>query len=154
MAEGLQLQVRGDLLADLGDLPQGELPRQNHPLGAQVIPGLGGDIVADGLLGGDVALTAGRVFPGQGKGAQIGEDQGVHPSVVKKLQIGRKLSDLVVAGHGIHGHVDADAVGMGIGHGAWQRLGGKIPREGAHAEGGTGQVHRVGAVGNCQLEPL
>lgn len=74
-----------------------------------------------------MALTAGRVFPGQGKGAQIREDQGVHPGVIEKFQIGRKLPDLAVAGHGIHGHVDADAVGMGIGHGARQRLGEKFP---------------------------
>ena len=154
MAEGLQLQVRWDLLADLRDLPERQLPGQHHPLGSQVIPRPGRAVVADGLLGGDVALTVGGVLPGQGEGPQVGQDQRVHAGGVQLLQVGREPRRLVVARHGVDRHMDPDAPLMGVGHGPGQVLGGEVPRKGPHPEGRSGQVHGVRAVGHGQLEPL
>ena len=154
MAEGLDLQLRADLAADLLHFLQAALSCQDHTLGAEVIPGLGALIVGDGLLGGDVTLAVGGVLARQGEGTQISKDQGVHTGVIQLLHVGGQVDDFVVAGHGVDGDVDLDAVVMGVFHRHGQLLRGEVTGEGAHAEAGTGQVHSVGAVENGHFQPF
>ena len=154
MAEGLDLQLGIDLPADLLHFLQAAFPGQDHALGAEVIPGLGAFVVGDGLLGGNVPLAVGGVLARQGEGAQIGKDQGVHTGVIQLFHVGGQMDDFVVAGHGVDGDVDLDAVVMGVFHRHGQLLRGEITGEGAHAEAGTGQVHSVSTVENGHFQPF
>ena len=152
VTEGLDLQLSGHLGPDGADLVQTQLTGQHHAGGPQIVPCGGGGVVGDGLLGGDMPLTVGGVFARQRKGAQVGHDQGVHPGVVQPLQMGGQPLHLTAAGHGVDGDVHLHAVVMGVLYGPGQLLVGKVTGEGAHAEGGARQVHRVGAVGHGHLQ--
>ncbi len=154
MAEGFNFQPGIYLLPDDPDLLQAQLPGQHHPACAQVKPGLGAFVVCNGLLGGDMPLTPGGILSRQGKGPQIGQDQGVHPRILKLFQIGGKLMDLFIAGHGIDGNVTLDPMLMGEFHCQGQLLGGKVPRERTHPEAGARQIYGVRTVGNGHFEPL
>ena len=153
MAEGLDLQLGVNLLANAPDLLQAQLPGQDHPACAQIKPALGAGVVGNGLLGGYMALAVGGVLPGQGKGPQVGDDQRIHSGIVQLFQIFGQPGDLVISGHGVHGHMDLDPMAVGKGHGLWQRLRGEVSREGPHAEAGSGQIYRVRAIqhGHIQL---
>ena len=100
-----------------------------------------------------MALAVGGVLPGQGKGPQVGDDQRIHSGVVQLLQIFGQPGDLVISGHGVHGHMNLDPVAVSEGHGFWQFLRGKISREGPHPEAGSGQVDCVRTIqhGHIQL---
>ena len=156
VAEGLQLQLRRYAGADGGDLLQTQLPRQHHAGGAQIVPRLGADVVGHGLLGADVPLAVGRIFPRQRERAQIRQDQRVHTRRIQLFQMGGQRLRLVPAGHGVDGGVYLHAVVVGEPHRLRQRLIVKISGEGAHAEGRTGQIHRICAVqhGHLQLFPV
>ena len=152
VAEGLQLQLRGGAAADLTDLVHAQLTGQHHSLGAQIVPRLSAGVVGDGLLGADVAFTAGSVFSRQREGPQIRQNESIHPGIVQALQMGGEGIHLAAAGHGIDGDVDPDAVVMGIGHRKGQLLRGEIPGEGAHPEGGACQIHGVGSIGHGHFQ--
>ena len=141
-------------MPDFDNFRQTAFPCQHHPLGTQIEPCLGASIICDGLLGGDVALAMGSVFPRQREGAQIGQNQRVHPGVFQLLQIGGKAGYLVIARHGVHGDVYPDPMGVGIFHGHGQLFRGEVPREGAHSEAGACQIHGVRAVENGHFQPL
>ena len=98
-------------------------------------------------------LAVGGVFPGQGKGPQVRQDQGIHPGIVQLLQIGGELGNLLISRHGIHGNVDMDTMVVGKFHRLRQGLRGEVPREGPHAEAGARQIHGIRAVedGHIQL---
>ena len=154
VAEGLQLQPGRHLLPDLPDLLQRQFPGQYHPFGAKVIPRLGTGIVADGLLGGYMALTTGSILSCHGKRPQIRKDQCIGSGSIQLLQIGRQRRSLVVTGHGIHRDMRFHAVGMGIGNGLWQLLRCKITGKGAHTKAGASQIDRISTVGHGQLQPF
>ena len=105
-------------------------------------------MIGDRLLGADVPLAVWRVLPRQGERAQVRQNQGVHPRRVQLFQMGRQGLRLIPAGHGVHRGVYLYAVVVG----KPQRLIVKISGEGAHAEGRTGQIHRVRAVQNRHLQ--
>ena len=113
MDESFQLQVGRDFFPDLPDLRKAQFPCQDHPLGPQIIPGTGAYIICNAGLGTDVALTAGRVAPSQGKCPHIRQDQGIHSGLLELLQVGREVDHLVITGHGIHSNMDSDAMAMG-----------------------------------------
>ena len=156
VAEGLQLQGRVHPAADLPYLVHPQLPGQHHSLGPQVKPRLGAGVVGNGLLGADVPLAPGGIFPGQGKGPQVRQNQGVHPGVVELFQVLRQSVHLAAAGHGVHGGVDLHPVPVGKVHRPGQLLIAEIPRKGPHAEGRPRQVHGVRPVqhGHLQLFPV
>ena len=156
MAERLQLQLRRHALPDGGDLRQTDLPGQHHPGGAQLVPGLGADVVGNGLLGADVALAVGRVLPRQRERPQIRQNQGVHPRRIQLFQMGGQRLRLVPAGHGVHRGVYLYAVVVGEAHRPGQLLIGEVACEGAHAEGRARQIDGVRAVehGHLQLFPV
>ena len=83
MAEGLNFQLRVNLLADGADFLKRAFSCQHHPLCAQVKPALGTFVVGDGLLGGNVPLTMGGILSSQHEGTQVGNDQCVHPGIVQ-----------------------------------------------------------------------
>ena len=151
VAEGLDLQLLRGLCPDGADLLQTQLPGQHHTGSAQIVPGGGGGVVGDGLLGADVTLAAGGVLSHQREGAQIRHDQRVHPGVIQPLQMGGQLLHLAAAGHGVDGDVHLHTVIVGVAHGTGQLLIGKVPGKGPHAERGARKVHRVGAVGYGHL---
>ncbi len=156
VAEGLQFQLRGYPGPDGGDLLQTQLPGQHHAAGAQIIPGLGADVIGDGLLGADVPLAVGCVLPCQGERAQVRQDQGVHPRRIQLFQMGRQRLGLVPAGHGVHRGVYLYTVVVGELHRAGQLLVVKVSGKGSHPKGRTGQIHRIRAVqhGHLQLFPV
>ena len=156
VAERLQLQLRRDPLPDGGDLRQAHLPGQHHARRAQIVPRLRADVVCHGLLGADVALTAGCVLPRQCECSQIRQDQGVHPRRIQLFQMGGQLLRLVPAGHGVYRSVDLHAVLMGEAHRSGQLLIGEVAREGTHAEGRTRQIDGVRAIehGHPQFFPV
>ena len=144
----------GVFFPDGADLVKAQLPGQDHPAGAQVIPGPGGFVVADACLGGDVPLAPGGVLPCHGERAQICYDQRVHPRIRQTLQVLRQTGDLFIAGHGIDGAVDPDAVAVGKRHRLRQFLRGEIARKRAHAEIRSGQVHRIGSIEHGHFQPF
>ena len=154
VGKGLQLQLLGGLGPDLPDLVQGQLPGQDDPLGPQVVPGPGTLVVDHAGLGGDVPLHMGGVLPGQGEHPHVGQNHRVHPQAVQVLQPLRQAGCLLVPGHGVAGDVDPDALAVTQLHGGLQLLRAKIARKGAHAEGGAGQIDRVGPVSQGHLQPL
>ena len=154
MAEGLNLQPGIHLPADLGDLLQAAFPGQHHPGCTQVKPGLGAFIVGNGLLGGDVALAVGGIFARQGKGTQIGHNQCIHTGVIQLLQIFRQVDDFVISRHGVHGDVALDTVVMGKLHRLGQLLRGEVSGKGTHAEAGSGQIDRIGAIEHGHFQPF
>ena len=143
MAEGLQLQGRVHPAADLPDLVHPQLPGQHHPLRPQVEPRLGAGIVGNGLLGADVPLAPGGVFPGQGKGPQVRQDQGVHSGIVELFQMLRQAVHLAAAGHGVHGSVDLHSAAVGKFHRPGQLFITEISRKGPHTKGRARQIHSV-----------
>ena len=154
MDECLQFQILRNFFTDLPNLTKTQLPSQNHPLGSQVVPGVGTDVVGHTGLCAYMALTAGGVLSRKGKGSHVCHNQGVHPGLLELLQVGWKVDDLVIPGHGVHGDVDPDTVVMGPGHCLRQLFRGKIPGKGAHTEGGTRQIHGVSPVEHCHTQPL
>ena len=62
--------------------------------------------------------------------------------------------DHVVSGHGVHSNVNLYTVIMGIFDGYGQFLGSEITREGTHAEGSAGQIHRIGTIKNGHFQPF
>ena len=152
VAEGLQFQLRGYPGPNGGDLLQAQLPGQYHAAGAQIVPGLGADVIGDRLLGADVPLAVWCVLPRQGERAQVRQNQGVHPRRVQLFQMGGQGLRLIPAGHGVHRGVYLYAVVVGKPHCLWQRLVVKVPGKGTHPEGCAGQIHRVRAVQNRHLQ--
>ena len=65
VAEGLDFQFWIHLLPDGANFVQRAFSGQHHPRCPQVKPALGAFVVGDGLLGGNVTLTVGRVFSRQ-----------------------------------------------------------------------------------------
>ena len=154
VTEGLDLQLRGGLAADLRYFRKAALSGQDYPLGTQIKPGLGAFVVGDGLLGRDVPLALGGVLARQGEGTQVCQDQGVHTGVVQPLQVGRQVHHLMVPGHGVDGHMDLDPVAVGKFHSLGQLLRGEVSGEGAHAEVSARQVYRIRAIEDCHAQPL
>ena len=154
MGEGLDLQALGGLGPDLGDLPQVQLPGQDDPVGAQLVPGGGRLVVDDAGLGGDVDLHVGGVLLGQTQNAHIRQDDGGDPRLLQQLQPLGQTGHLIVAGHGVAGHVGIHPVGPAEGNGLFHLLRGEVPGEGAHAEGGARQVDGIGTIGHSHLQPF
>ena len=152
VGEGLDLQALGGLGPDLGDLPQVQFPGQDDPVSTQLVPGGGRLVVDNAGLGGDVDLHVGGVLLGQTQHTHIRQDDGGDPRLLQQLQPLRQTGHLIVAGHGVAGHVGIHSVGLAEGNGLFHLLGGKIPGEGAHTEGGTRQVDGVSPVGHCHLQ--
>ena len=90
MAERLQLQLRRDTAADLADLVETQLAREDDAPGAEVVPRLRADVVGDGLLRADVPLAVGRVLPREGERPEIREDQGVNPGGIELFEAGSR----------------------------------------------------------------
>ena len=65
VTEGLDFQFWIHLLPDGANFVQRAFSGQHHPRCPQVKPALGAFVVGDGLLGGNVTLTVGRVFSRQ-----------------------------------------------------------------------------------------
>ena len=154
MSEGLDLQFFGGLEADLPDLIKAQLPGQDHPAGSQVVPSGGRLVVDDAGLGRNVALDVGGVALGQSQGTHIGQDDGIHSHAVQILQPLREPGHLLIAGHGVAGHMDPHSLAVAQFHGGFQLFGGKIARKGAHTKHGTRQIDRVRSVGQSHLKPL
>ena len=154
VGKGLDLQLLGSLLTDLPDLLQAQLPGQDDPVGAQLVPGPGGLVVDDAGLGGDVALDVGGVADGQGQHAHVGQDHRVHPGLVQVLQPLGQLGDFFIAGHGVAGHVDPHPLGVAQVHGGFQLLRAEVSGEGTHAEGISRQIDGVGPVGQGHAQAL
>ena len=152
--KGLQLQILRRFGPDRPNLLQTQLPGQDDPLRPQVVPRPGGGIVCHADLGGDVALTPGGVPPRQGEGPQIRRNQRIHPHAVQKFQPFRHLFHLPVPGHGVHRHVNPDSTAVGKFHSLQKFFPGEIPREGAHPEALSCQVHCVRAVEYRHPQPL
>ena len=112
--EGFDLQLRRSLLANFSDVLQGHLSRQDDPAGAQVVPGVGGLVVADAGLGGDVFLHVRGVLLSQPEGTQVGHDDGGDPGVVQHLQPSGQRLHLAAPGHGVDGHVGVHPVGFAV----------------------------------------
>ena len=152
VAEGLQFQLRRHPGPNGGDLLQAQLPGQHHAAGAQVMPGLGADVIGDRLLGADVPLAVWRVLPRQGERAQVRQDQGVHPRRVQLFQMGGQGLRLIPAGHGVHRGMYLYAMVVGKPHCLRQCLVVKVPGKGSHSKGRTGQIHRISAVQHRHLQ--
>ena len=103
-------------------------------------------MVCHRLLGADMALAMGRIFSRQSKGAQICQDQCVHPGVLQLLQIGGQLFRLLPPGHGVHRGVDGNSVVVGKANGFWQLLCREIPGKSPHSEGSARQIHGIRTV--------
>ena len=146
MAERLQLQLRRDTAADLADLVETQLSREDDAPGAEVVPRLRADVVGDGLLRADVPLAVGRVLPSEGERPEIRENQGVNPGGIELFEVGGQPLRLVKARHGVDRRVNAHAMCVRIGHGARQLIVVKVSRERAHAERGPRKVDGVRAV--------
>ena len=65
--KGLQLQAGVHPLPDAFNFREGHLPGQHHPPGPQLPADLGGGVVDNARLGGDVPLHLGGHLPGQGQ---------------------------------------------------------------------------------------
>ena len=154
MDKGFDLQLRWGLLANFPNVLQGHFSRQNDPAGTQVVPGVGGLVVADAGLGGDVLLHVGGVLLGQPEGTQVGHDDGGDAGVVQHFQPSGQFLHLVAPGHGVDGHMGVHPVGFAIADGLVQLVLVKVPGEGTHPEGGACQIHRVRPVGHGHFQPL
>ena len=115
VAEGLDLKLGRDPLADRQDLLQAQLPCEHHAARAEVEPALRADVVGDRLLGGDVPLAARGVLPCQRERAEIREDERVDARSIQLLEIGRERGGLIIAGHDIDRAVDLHACGSSSG---------------------------------------
>ena len=96
----------------------------------------------------------GGIFPGQGEGTQIGNNQGIHPGVVQLLQIGGQLGDFLISGHGVYRHMTGYTVFMGEFHSGRNFLRGEISGKGAHTEVRSCQIDGIRAVENGHFQPF
>ena len=101
-----------------------------------------------------MALTLGRVFTSQHESAHIRNDQCIYTGILQLLQIGGKLHDFLVAGHGVDGYMNLNTVAVGKRHSLRHLLRGKVTGEGAHTKVGTCQIDRIGAVKHRHFKPL
>ena len=152
--KGLHLQPTGGLGAELRYLVQRQLPGQNHPAGPQLVPHPGHLIVGDARLGGHMHLDMGRVPLAQIQHIHPAGDHRVRADGVQILQVLRQLGRLAVAGHGVAGDVDPDALPVGRLHRLGQPLPVEVSGKGPHPEGAARQIHRVRAVGQRHVQPL
>ena len=152
--ESLQLQCVWGFGADKRDLVQGELTGQDHPACAKLMPSPGGLVVGHAGLGGDVGLHGRGIALQQGEHPHVGQDDGVHPQVLEVFHPFRQTADLVVAGHGVARHMDGHAPPVAERHRLAQLVRGEVSGKGAHAEVQSGQIDRVGPVGQGHAQPL
>ena len=149
--KGLQLQAGVHPFPDAFNFREGHLPGQHHPPGPQLPADLGGGVVDNARLGGDVPLHLGGHLPGQGKHPQIGDDKGVHAHILAGGEEAGQLLKFLVAGQGVAGDIDLHSPGVAVGHRLSQFLLPKVLGGRAHAEALPRQVHRVRAVAHRGL---
>ena len=101
-----------------------------------------------------MALALGSIFARQHKSAHICHDQGIHAGILQLLQISRQLHDLIIAGHGVYGHMNFHTVAMGKFHSLGHFLRGKVTGEGTHTKVSTCQVYGIRAIQNGHFQPL
>ena len=154
MPKGLDLQLRRGFPADLRHLCQTALPGQDHPAGTQIIPCLSTFVVGNRLLGGNVPLAVGGIFPRQGKSTQVRQNQGIYAGIIQPFQVGRQMHHFMVPGHGIHRHMNPDPMAVGKRHRLGQFLRGKIPGKGTHTKVRPRQIHRIRAIEDRHPQPL
>ena len=99
-------------------------------------------------------LHIGRVPLAQRQHAHIGGDHRVHSQRLQLDQEVRQAVHLPVAGHGVAGDMDADAVALAQRHSLRKLLRGKIPRKGPHSKVPASQVDRVRAIGHGHAQPF
>ena len=144
--ESFQFQVSRAVIADEGDLGQGQFTGQHHALGAQFVADLGGLVVGDARLGGDMALHLGSVFFGQRQHTQVGNDKGIDAGLGGILDILGQLVQLLVGGQGVQRQIDLFAAGVGEDAALVQLAHRQVDRGGPHAEFRQSAVDSVRAV--------
>ena len=79
-----------------------------------------------------------------GDGTQIAHDYRISTRLRKKAEIARQVISIGIGHHGVHGHVHAHAVRMGIGDRIGQLGLSEIVGALAHTEAFAREIHRVG----------
>ena len=144
--ERFQFKVGGAVIADEGDLGQGQLARQHDAFCAQFVADLGGLVVGDARLRGDMALDLRGVLFSQCQHAQVGDDERIHPRLGSVLDILGQLAQLFVGGQGVQGQIDFFAARVGKNAALVQFAHRQVDRGGAHAKFRQGAVDGVRAV--------
>ena len=146
MHKGFDLQLRRGLIAQDGDILQGHLSGQHHPLCAHFVGGAGSCPVGNAGLGGKMHVNV------RGKGlagvqhTKVCHDKGIHTGFGGFLDSLRQAVGFLVGGEGVHGQVDLAATGMGIDDAFRQLLRGEISRGRAHTELRQAAVNSIGTV--------
>ena len=146
MYKRFDFQLGRRFIADAADVLQRQLTRQHYPLCSHLVQLVGGQIVDDAGLGGDVDVHL-RDHPlCLHQHADICYNHCIHAGIPCALQIIAQLLDLAVERQGVAGQIDLDIPGMGIFHCLFHGIKIKICRRGAHPEGSASQIDRIRSV--------
>ena len=144
--KGFEVQLLGAVIADEGDLGQGQLSCQHHALGAQLIRHGRRLVVGDARLGGNMAFHLRGVLFGKAQNAQVGNDKGIHARLGGGLDILGQLLEFAVGGQGVQRQVDLFAAGVGKNTALAQLVHRQVDGRGAHTELRQGAVDGIRAV--------
>ena len=146
MHKSLNFKLRRSLIAQDGDILQGHLPGQHHPLCAHFVGGAGSCPVGDAGLGRKMHVNV------RGKGltgiqhTKVCHDKGIHTGFGSLLDGLRQTVGLLVGGQGVHGQVDLATTGVGVDNAFRQLLRGEISRGRAHTKLRQAAVNGIGTV--------
>ena len=143
MDEGLDLQFRRGLIPDGGNVLQGQLTGQHHPLGAQVVGRTGSGPVGDAGLGGHVDINLRRELLAGFQHTQICHDEGIHARCGRAPDGVRQAVGLFVGGQGVHGQIDLAAAGMGVDDALGQLFRREVSRGRAHPKFGQAAINGI-----------
>ena len=141
--KAFDVHVLGDVRADVAHGLQIHLPGEHDALGAQLVQGVGGQIVGHAGLRGDVDLQVRGDAPCGHHHADVGDNQRVHAGVLELAQIFLQVLDLGVARQHVAGHIDARAALMGVPGALLEVLQAQVPGRRTHAERLAAAVHGV-----------
>ncbi len=85
----------------------------------------------------------GTVLPGQQEHARIRHQDRVGPHLLQLLKISRRAGQVAVMGQNIGGHMDPDAMGVGIRDALSHVIGGEIPGFGPQAVGLSTYIYGI-----------